>query len=336
MAHELAAGSPRATAAGDLFRQPTDLPEPDLTRNGRTVLEKRYLRREGKTPLETPGGGFWRVATEIARGSGAYVPPAEQESLARQYYMMMARLEFIPNSPTLMNAGKGNGLQYSACYVLPVGDSMEEIFETNKRAALIHQSGGGTGFAFSRLRPAGDVVGSTGGVASGPISFLEVFNASTESVKQGGTRRGANMGILRVDHPDVLKFIECKKELNERHRAAYDAVAGYLGPDGQQALKRGLLEGQIANFNISVAITDRFMSALYRDEQYELINPRSGEVTGTLSPHGVRSDVPERLGDGRSGHRVHRPHQRRSGQPRAEHGPGGGYKSLWGAALISQ
>ena len=285
MATEVAVGQQRDEGA--LARQPDGLPDPALAQNSQIVLERRYLKREGNRPLETPGGGFWRVAEDIARGSAPYESEDGLARLRREYYLAMARLEFVPNSPTLMNAGKNNGLQYSACYVLPVADSMDEIFETNKRAALIHQSGGGTGFAFSRLRPTGDIVGSTGGIASGPVSFLEVYNASTESVKQGGTRRGANMGILRVDHPDISKFIDCKRELNDHNRSAYEAVAPYLGPEQQAALKRGLLEGQIANFNISVGVTDRFMQALARGEDYELVNPRSKEVVGSLNARDV-------------------------------------------------
>ncbi len=277
-----------------ILRPPADLPEPELTKNAKTVLETRYLHKSaGGQLIETCGGAFWRVATDIARGSEPWESAIAIEQLKRDYYTAMARLEFMPNSPTLMNAGKNNGLQYSACYVLPVGDSMKEIFETNKRAALIHQSGGGTGFAFSRLRPAGDLVGSTGGVASGPISFLEVFNASTESVKQGGTRRGANMGILRIDHPDIMDFIYCKRNLNERNQVAYDAAAGSLPAERRESLKKALLESQISNFNISVGITDKFMRALERDEEYELTSPRTGEVVQRLRAREVFDRITE-------------------------------------------
>ncbi|HKC97856.1 MAG TPA: adenosylcobalamin-dependent ribonucleoside-diphosphate reductase, partial [Methylomirabilota bacterium] len=217
------------------------------------VLRERYLTRQGGEVVETPEEMCWRVALTIARGEARYGrSEAAVREIAEAFYDIMIEGNFLPNSPTLMNAGKGNGLQYSACYVLPVGDSMEEIFDSVKAAAIIHKSGGGTGFAFSRLRPKDDIVASTGGRASGPVSFLRVFNSATEAVKQGGTRRGANMGILRVDHPDILEFIDCK------------------------------LDGGITNFNISVAATDRFMEALASGGEYELINPHSGEVTGRL------------------------------------------------------
>src|SRR5881409_1650328 len=218
------------------------------------VLRERYLVREGGEVAETPEEMCWRVALSIAAGEARYGrSQAAVREIATAFYEVMVDGGFLPNSPTLMNAGKGNGLQYSACYVLPVGDSMEEIFDSVKAAAIIHKSGGGTGFAFSRLRPKDDIVASTGGRASGPVSFLRVFNSATEAVKQGGTRRGANMGILRVDHPDILEFIDCK------------------------------LDGGITNFNISVAATDRFMDALASGGEYDLINPHSGEVTGRLS-----------------------------------------------------
>ncbi len=218
------------------------------------VLRERYLTRRGGEVAETPEEMCWRVALAIAAGEKQYGrSPAAMREIASAFYDIMVDGAFLPNSPTLMNAGKGNGLQYSACYVLPVGDSMEEIFDSVKAAAIIHKSGGGTGFAFSRLRPKDDLVASTGGRASGPVSFLRVFNGATEAVKQGGTRRGANMGILRVDHPDILEFIDCK------------------------------LDGGITNFNISVAATDAFMEALAKGGDYDLINPHTRTVTGRLA-----------------------------------------------------
>ena len=222
---------------------------PVISENARKVLAKRYLVRdaEGKV-TETPEDLFRRVATSIASVN----PEEERGALGDIYYEMMATMDFMPNSPTLMNAGRPMG-QLSACFVLPVGDSMPEIFEAIKQTALIHQTGGGTGFSFSRLRGKGTIVKSTGGEASGPISFMEVFNTATGAVSQGGKRRGANMGILRVDHPDILDFIECKTD-----------------------------QTKITNFNISVAITDTFMKAVQADGEYDLIAPETGKVVKSL------------------------------------------------------
>src|SRR3990167_3313777 len=248
---------------GERPRLPADLPKGTWTEQSLRVLSERYLfkDKDGKI-VETPEEMCWRVAWEVASADAQWgKTKGEVLETARGYFRLLVTHEFLPNSPTLMNAGTGNKLQYSACFVLPVEDSLVGIFDAVKWQALIHQTGGGTGFSFTRLRAKGSMVKSSKGTASGPVSFMRIFDAATNEIKQGGKRRGANMGILRVDHPDIMEFIHCKEE------------------------------GGITNFNISVAVTDVFMEAYKRGSDYDLIDPHNGKVVGKLNARSVFDEI---------------------------------------------
>lgn len=234
---------------------------PKLSENALKVLNKRYLLKSGTGEvIETPEDMFRRVARNVA-SVDHFHRDRDAETEVKEFHRMMRALEFLPNSPTIMNAGT-RMQQLAACFVIPVGDSIEQIFDAVKFAAIIHQTGGGTGFSFSRLRPAGDLVASTGGMASGPISFMKVFDTATDAVKQGGRRRGANMGILRVDHPDIKEFVRAKSDLKT-----------------------------LSNFNISVGATDDFMERSAQGSQMELVNPRNSLASGTVHTGSLMDEI---------------------------------------------
>ncbi|MDA2919281.1 adenosylcobalamin-dependent ribonucleoside-diphosphate reductase [Desulfobacterota bacterium AH_259_B03_O07] len=236
----------------------------ELSKNAIKVIESRYLRRDNERRLiETPEELFRRVANSIAKAELLFDNKEGLSYWEEEYFRILTSLDFLPNSPTLMNAGTPLG-QLSACFVLPVDDTIEDIFGAVKDMAIVQKTGGGTGFSFSRLRPKASVVSSTGGESSGPVSFMKIFDCATENIKQGGKRRGANMGVLRVDHPDIMEFITSKLE-----------------------------DGVLRNFNLSVGITDTFMDALKHDEEYELVNPSTKKVSGKLKAKYVFDTISE-------------------------------------------
>jgi ribonucleoside-diphosphate reductase alpha chain len=282
----------------------TDLPrglaEPSFDPNALRVLTERYFAKKADCTLETPKEFLWRVATAIAQPERPYAAKAGRDAdavvdgVAHAFYDMLSRRDFMPNTPCLVNAGRPLSM-LSACFVLPVPDSIDGIFYNLKAMALIQKSGGGTGYAFSELRGNGALVESTGKDASGPVSFMKVFNAATDSIKQGGVRRGANMGVLRVDHPDVFHFMRCKKELDSENRAVFNRLSDTgRYTDAQLAhIKQELLQTQMNNFNVSIGVTDKFMTAVENDTDFDLIDPRTKEIVRTVPAREIWDGIVE-------------------------------------------
>ncbi|MGV9141763.1 MAG: ribonucleotide reductase N-terminal alpha domain-containing protein [Promethearchaeota archaeon] len=247
-----------------------------ITQNAQKLLEKKYFTSdEFDYSLLVD-----RVANYISNNDKEY----------NNFYNILYNIDFLPNSPILMNADTDIGY-FSACNVMPIEDDMEGIFDTLKKMAIAQKHGAGVGFSFSRLRPSGDKVGTTGKYSSGPISFLYAYDEATNTVKQGGKRRGACMGILRVDHPNIMDFIKAKGEPNEKNQQIYDNMKDSLNDQQREYLKNSLLENQLSNFNLSIAITDEFMEALENDEEFELINPRNGKVWDTVDPNVIWDNI---------------------------------------------
>ncbi|GAC1403113.1 MAG: ribonucleotide reductase N-terminal alpha domain-containing protein [Candidatus Velthaea sp.] len=279
---------------------PRGLSEPSFDPNAMRVLNERYFARKPDGSVETPKEFLWRVASAIAVSERPYAEKAGRnadavvDGVAHAFYDMLARRDFMPNTPCLVNAGRPLSM-LSACFVLPVPDSIDGIFYNLKAMALIQKSGGGTGYAFSELRGNGAMVQSTGKDASGPVSFMKVFNAATDSIKQGGVRRGANMGVLRVDHPDVFHFMQCKKELDSENRALYNRMSdtGRYTEAQLSHIKQELLQTQMNNFNISIGVTDAFMDAVEKDADFDLVDPRSKEIVRTVKATDIWNGIIE-------------------------------------------
>jgi ribonucleoside-diphosphate reductase alpha chain len=279
---------------------PRGLSEPSFDPNALRVLNERYFARKDDGSVETPREFLWRVASAIAQSERPYAQTAGRDAeavvdgVAHAFYEMLSRRDFMPNTPCLVNAGRPLSM-LSACFVLSVPDSMEGIFDAVRAMALIQKAGGGTGFAFSDLRESGARVYSTGKDASGPVSFMKVFNAATDSIKQGGVRRGANMAVLRVDHPDVFNFMHCKKELDAENRALYNRMSdtGRYSEAQLTHIKQELLQTQMNNFNVSIGVTDAFMDAVERDADFNLVDPKTKDVVRTVKAREIWDGIVE-------------------------------------------